>query len=227
VPSGEITNLPFIEQLARYGLPMIVSTGMADLDEVRAAVDAVRAVQAKLKNAPQAPALCVLHCTTAYPTADVDVNLAAIETLKNEFDVAVGYSDHTQGIFVSTIAVAMGACIIEKHITLDRSLPGPDHRASIEPNELAQMISDIRRVELLVGDGTKAARPSELEARQLVRKGLKAARPLPAGHVLTASDIAVLRPADGLPPAEFNKAVGARTRTPLGAGAPLTWEVIG
>ena len=187
VPSGEITNLPFIEQLTRFGLPMILSTGMADLDEVRTAVKTIQDVQGSLKDRPQAPALCVLHCTSAYPTPDADVNLSAIDTLKRALDVPIGYSDHTPGIFVTSVAVAMGACMIEKHITLDRTLPGPDHKASIEPDELTQMIADIRRVEALAGDGEKAARPIELEARQLVRKSLKAARALPAGHVLAAA----------------------------------------
>jgi N,N'-diacetyllegionaminate synthase len=224
VPSGEVTNLPFLRHLAGYGLPVILSTGMADLDEVGTAVETIREAQRGL--APSPDNLTVLHCTSAYPTPDEDVNLSAMVTIARAFSVPVGYSDHTFGTFVSPVAVALGARVIEKHVTLDRSLPGPDHSASLEPGELKAMIADIRRVELLVGDGVKAARPSELEARQLVRRGLKAARPLPAGHVIRESDIAILRPAEGIAPGEYEKVVGRRLATAVSEGSALTWEAL-
>ncbi|PLP60068.1 N-acetylneuraminate synthase [Mesorhizobium loti] len=223
VPSGEVTNFPYLSDCARRGLPIILSTGMADLGEVREAVAFLRSVM-PLPDAADAfelPSLTVLHCTSAYPTTYEDVNLSAMTTMARELGVTVGYSDHTTGILVPPIAVALGARVIEKHVTLDRMLPGPDHAASIEPGELADMVSAISSAELLVGDGVKAARPAEYEARALVRRGLKAARDLPAGTILQEADIAILRPATGLAPKFFYETVGKQLRRPLSGGAPI------
>lgn len=223
VPSGEVTNFPYLNDCARRGLPIILSTGMADLEEVREAVAFLRSVMI-LPDAADAfglPNLTVLHCTSAYPTTIEDVNLSAMTTIARELDVTVGYSDHTTGILVPPIAVALGAKVIEKHVTLDRTLPGPDHAASIEPNELAGMVSAIASAGLLVGDGVKAARPAEYEARSLVRRGLKAARDLPAGTILQEADIAILRPATGLAPKFFYETVGKQLQRPLSRGAPI------
>lgn len=221
-PSGEVTNLPYLEDCARRGLPIILSTGMADLEEVRTASTTIEAAWDRNGTRPAGDALTILHCTSAYPTAFDDVNLRAMLTLETEIGRPVGYSDHTQGIFVPPIAVAMGARVIEKHVTLDRRMEGPDHSASLEPDELAAMVRAIRDAELLRGDGIKVPREAELEARQLVRRGLKAARDLPAGAVLGPDDVAILRPATGLPPDHYNATIGTRLSRDLAAGTPIT-----
>ncbi len=219
IPSGEITNIPYLQDCASRGLPIILSTGMADLEEVKEAAALISQVQ--LNRDIAHPALTVLHCTSAYPTDVDDVNLLAMQTLARELGLPVGYSDHTDGVFAAPIAVALGARVIEKHVTLDRTMNGPDHAASIEPHELANMITAIDTVETLLGDGVKQPRPSEFEARRLVRRGLKAARPLPAGTILTAGDVSVLRPATGLVPKYYATVVGSRTTRELGLGEPI------
>jgi len=223
VPSGEVNNVPYLRDCARRGLPIILSTGMADLEEVRRAVAVVR------ESAPVAagqaddgtPMLTVLHCTSAYPTEFADVNLRAMSTMASELGTPIGYSDHTQGIFVAPIAVALGARVIEKHITLDRTMVGPDHSASIEPGELKAMMSAIHAAEAILGDGVKAPRPAEEEARSLVRRGLKAARDLPAGTKLNGSDVAILRPATGLAPEHYERVQGRRLARALSVGDPI------
>lgn len=210
VPSGEVTNIPYLEDCARRGLPIILSTGMADMEETRRAVQILSGTD-----------LTVLHCTTAYPTEPADVNLSAMLAVARELDVAVGYSDHTTGISIPPLAVAAGATVIEKHFTLDRTLPGPDHPASIEPAELREMVERIREVELILGDGIKRPTQAEMEARTLVRRGLKAARDIPAGTVLAEADIAILRPATGLEPARLRDTIGRRVATPVAKGDPI------
>ncbi len=228
VPSGEVNNIPYLKDCARRGLPIILSTGMADLEEVREAVAFLRANMAPMRADPFGlPDLTVLHCTSAYPTAFEDVNLQAMVTMARELDVTVGYSDHTTGIFVPPIAVALGARVIEKHVTYDRKATGPDHAASIEPDELKAMMAAIADAEKLAGDGVKAPRPAELEAKALVRRGLKAARDLPAGTVLQEADIAVLRPATGLAPKFFDEIVGKRLSRTLSAGSPIEKSDLG
>lgn len=215
IPSGEITNVPYLKDCARRGLPILISTGMADLAEVRQAIAVLRAAGVNLAD------ITVLHCTSAYPTGVLDVNLRAMQTMADDLGVAVGYSDHTEGIFVAPIAVALGAQVIEKHITLDRAMEGPDHKASITPQELRGMIAAIETAEQILGDGVKAPRPAEQEARQLVRRGLKAARDLRAGAELTGGDVAILRPATGLPPDQFDDVLGRRLARDLKAGDPI------
>ena len=229
IPSGEVTNTPYLEDCARRGLPLILSTGMADLAEVRAAVEVVRGfgLDGMTSDAFDLPALTVLHCTSAYPAEYGDVNLAAMLTMKSELGVTIGYSDHTQGIFVAPLAVALGARIVEKHITLDRNMQGPDHSASIEPAELKAMMAAIRDVERLMGDGVKEARASEFEAKALVRRGLKAARRVEAGTVLSENDIAILRPATGLAPSAYRSLIGRRLLGALDAGQPIEESNIG
>jgi len=223
IPSGEVTNIPYLKDCARRGLPLILSTGMADLEEVRIAVDVLREWMPSLPQPDKGdlPPLTVLHCTSAYPTPFEAVNLGAMQTMAESLDVPVGYSDHTQGIFIPPLAVAMGARVIEKHVTLDRSLPGPDHAASLEPSEFGAMMNAIADAETAMGDGVKAAQPAELEARGLVRRGLKAARDLEIGQVLQATDVVILRPATGLAPAELDWAIGRRLSQALVEGEPI------
>lgn len=212
VGSGELTNLPFLAELAAYGLPMLVSTGMADLDEVRAAVDAVRA-----HGAP----LVLLHCTSSYPAPEDEANLRALDALREAFAVPVGYSDHTSGFAVSLAAVARDACVLERHVTLDRRRTGPDHAMSLEPGELAELVARVRELERALGDGRKRPQPSELELRTVARRSIVAARALQTGEVLTASALAIKRPGGGLPPARLASLFGRRLRLPVAADARI------
>lgn len=200
VPSGELTNLPFLQHLARKGRPLILSTGMSTLGEVETAVATIAAAGT--------PPLALLHCTTQYPTPMADVNLRAMTTLATAFGLPVGYSDHTVGITVPIAAVALGACIVEKHFTIDRSLPGPDHAASLEPAELRAMVAAIRATEAALGDGVKRPMPSEAACAPIARKSLIAARDLPAGTRLRAADLVIKRPGTGLSPALRDHLVG-------------------
>jgi len=194
IPSGEITNLPYLRHVGQLGKPVILSTGMATLDEIG------RALEVLDTSGTPREYLTVLHCNTAYPTPMEDVNLHALSTIKKTFGVKVGYSDHTVGIEVPVAAVALGASIIEKHFTLDRLLPGPDHRASLEPGELAAMVSAIRNIEMALGNGIKKPSPSETDNKAIVRKSLVAARPIRAGEKYTKDNVTVKRPGTGISP---------------------------
>ena len=225
VPSGEITNLPFLEFLAAKNLPMILSTGMADLEEVREAVQAVRATRMRLGlSGSLETMLTILHCTSNYPAAVGDVNLRAMQSMYAETGVPVGYSDHTAGIAVSTAAVAMSASVIEKHFTLDKSLPGPDHRASLEPAELAQMIRQIRDVEQALGSSIKAPTSSELPVRALVRRSVTTLRPIARGELLTRANVGLLRPGTGIAPKAFLQVLGKCAARDIEAGITLDWS---
>ncbi|UCD38375.1 MAG: N-acetylneuraminate synthase [Fidelibacterota bacterium] len=219
VGSGEVTNLPFLAHIARKGKPLILSTGMACLGEVEDAVRTIR--QAGNEQ------FIVLHCVSNYPAAPADANLRSMATMQAAFDVAVGYSDHTLGIEVALAAVALGACLIEKHFTLDRTLPGPDHKASLEPDELKALVQGIRTVEQALGHGRKEPAASEVETAAVARKSLVAARDLPAGTVLSEDMIVLKRPGTGLPPGMRPYLVGRSVRTPIKAGTLLTWELLG
>jgi len=212
VPSGELDNLPFLTRLAGYGLPLIVSTGMATLKEVADAVEATST----------APALALLHCVTAYPAPVESSNLRAIGTLAERFGTPVGWSDHTEGNVTAVAAVTLGASILEKHFTSDRRRRGPDHAASAEPHELANYIAAVRAVEASLGDGVK--RPAEIERENLpfARRSYHAARDLGAGKRVGASDVELLRPATGLAPRA--QVVGRVLRRPVAAGQPLVAE---
>lgn len=207
VGSGELTNLPFLAELARYRRPILLSTGMSDLEEVGAAVQTVQG-----EGAP----LILLHCVSSYPAPDGEANLRAIATLTDEFRVPVGYSDHCLGLSASLAAVAAGACVLERHFTLDRTRPGPDHAMSLEPGELRELVAQVRAVEAMLGDGRKRPQPSELELRVAARRSIVVVRALPAGHVLTAADLAIKRPADGLPPARLPSLIGRRLSRAIG-----------
>lgn len=202
VPSGELTNVPFLSKLARFRRPLIVSTGMAVLDEVEAAVAAIRDAGD--------PPVVLLHCVSRYPTPIDEANVLALQTLRERFHLPVGYSDHTEGLDASTAAVALGACVVEKHLTISRRLPGPDHLASVEPSELAELVRRIRLVQRSLGSGDKAPSAEESAIADVARKSLITARALPRGHRLAAADLVIRRPGTGLPPSALLTTVGCR-----------------
>jgi N-acetylneuraminate synthase len=223
IGSGDLTNAPLLIQAAQRGLRVILSTGMGTIDDVAVALGALAYGYSRATGRPGLAAferalaenagllkdhVVLLHCTTAYPTNPDDVNLRAMNTLRDRFHLPVGYSDHTQGLAIAFAAAALGATIIEKHFTLDRSLPGPDHSASIEPSELVAMVSGIRQTELAIGDGQKLPRQSELGNRDVARKSVVAARPIAAGAALDAADLCVKRPGTGIPPARMWDLIG-------------------
>lgn len=202
VPSGEITNLPYLRHIGQLGKAVILSTGMATLGDIEAAIDV-------LEHAGTARAqITVLHCTTEYPTPMSEVNLRAMQSIQTAFGVAVGYSDHTQGIEVAIAAVAIGAVVIEKHFTLDRKLPGPDHQASLEPAELKAMVSAIRNIEVALGDGIKRLTPSEARNKPVARKSLVASRVIKVGEVFSAQNITAKRPGTGISPMRWDEVLG-------------------
>lgn len=218
VASGEITNLPFLSHLARKNIPLIISTGMATLGEIETAVKTV-------EDAGN-PAYCLLHCVSNYPAAPENVNLRAMETLRAAFDVPVGFSDHTLGIEIPLAAAALGANIIEKHFTLDNALPGPDHRASLEPEELISMISGIRKIESALGNGVKKPASSEFEIAKVARKSLIAAMDLKQGTVITTNMIVIQRPGIGLPPFLLDFVVGRRLIKDIRKGSLFTMDIL-
>jgi N-acetylneuraminate synthase len=216
IPSGEITNLPFLKHVAEKGKPLILSTGMSTLGEVEEAVRVIHDTGASR--------LTLLHCVTEYPAPYEEINLRAMQTLRAAFGLPVGYSDHTPGIEIAVAATALGAEVIEKHLTLDRSLPGPDHHASLEPAEFAQMVASIRHVESALGTGVKAPAPCELPNIPVARKSIVAVRRLPAGHQLSSSDLAIKRPGSGLA-AKFLPALLGRTlRADVDEEEILRWD---
>ena len=209
IPSGEITNLPYLRKLGALKKRLILSTGMADLGEIEDALDVLTESGTPLEN------ITVLHCNTEYPTPFEDVNLRAMLTIRNAFPgISVGYSDHTIGIEVPIAAVAMGATVIEKHFTLDRNLPGPDHRASLEPHELTAMISGIRNIEKALGTGIKKPSPSELKNKPVARKSIVAAAPIKKGETFTEMNITVKRPGTGITPMRWDEIIGRKAAKP-------------
>jgi len=225
VPSGEITNLPFLEVLADADRPMIVSTGMSTIAEIEAAVDTIaRRRAARGFTAPLSDMVTVLHCTSNYPAEESDVNLRAMATIASATGLPIGYSDHTRGVAVAIAAVALGATVIEKHFTVDKALPGPDHAASVSPEELAVLIAQVRAVEVALGSPEKGPTVTELPIRALVRRSVSTRRPLLAGHPIEAQDLCLLRPGDGIPPSELAGVIGTRPRKDVDAGATLRWE---
>ena len=216
VPSGEITNLPFLEHLARKNRPMILATGMSTLGEVEEAVKVIQAAGVAQ--------LTLLHCVTEYPAPYSDVNLRAMNTLKWAFNLPVGYSDHSPGIEIAIAAVALGAAVIEKHFTLDRSLPGPDHAASLEPDELLQMVAAIRNVEAALGSGIKGPAPCELANLPVARKSVVAARKLAQGHKLATEDLDIKRPGNGLTPKLLRVLIGRTLRVSVDKDEMIKWD---
>jgi N,N'-diacetyllegionaminate synthase len=202
IPSGEITNLPYLRHIGRLGKTVILSTGMATLGEIEAAINVLEQAGTRRAN------ITVLHCTTEYPTPMAEVNLRAMQSIHTAFGVAVGYSDHTPGIEVAIAAVAMGASVIEKHFTLDRSLPGPDHKASLEPEELKAMVAAIRNIEIALGDGIKRLTPSEARNNPVARKSLVASQAIQAGDVFSVENITTKRPGTGISPMRWDEVIG-------------------
>ena len=202
IPSGEITNLPYLIALAKTGKPVVMSTGMCDMSEIKAAIDLLKDNGTKK--------IKLLHCNTEYPTPFEDVNLLAMQTMRDAFGLEVGYSDHTKGIEVPVAAVALGATIIEKHFTLDRNMEGPDHKASLEPDELKAMVSSIRHIEQALGSGEKTPSPSERKNITVARKSIVAKSSIKAGDILTESNITVKRPGTGISPMRWFDVLGTR-----------------
>lgn len=216
VPSGEITNLPFLQHIAQKGRPVILSTGMSTLGEVEEAVQVLLAAGAAR--------LTLLHCVTEYPAPYAEINLRAMLTLKTAFCLPVGYSDHTPGIEISIAAVALGAEVIEKHLTLDRSLAGPDHHASLEPAELQQMVKAIRHVEAALGNGIKVPALCELPNISVARKSVVASRTLLTGHKLTTEDLDIKRPGSGIAPKYLPALLGRALRVGIDKDEIINWD---
>ena len=204
IPSGEITNLPYLRHVGCYGKPVILSTGMANLGEIEAALEVLEQAGTTRDR------ITLLHCNTEYPTPITDVNLRAMLTMRDAFGVAVGYSDHTLGIEVPIAAVALGATVIEKHFTLDRRLPGPDHKSSLEPDELKAMVKAIRNIEQAMGDGIKRVSASEVKNKPIARKSLVAASIIRAGERFSEANLAVKRPGTGLSPMRWDEVLGCK-----------------
>lgn len=202
IPSGEITNYPYLVSIAKTQKPIVMSTGMSDLCEVKDALNTL------ISNG--ASDIKLLHCNTEYPTPFEDVNLCAIQTLRDEFECEVGYSDHTTGIEVALAAVAMGAVVIEKHFTLDRKMEGPDHKASLEPNELKEMVRSIRNIEKAMGNGKKHPSPSEMKNIEVARKSIVAKRKIFKGEELSSENICTKRPGTGINPMRWNEVIGTK-----------------
>ncbi len=220
IPSGEITNIPYLIHVAQTGLPIIMSTGMCHLEEVREAVELIKPYYKE--NFKEY--LTLLHCTSNYPAELNEVNLRAMHTLAKEFNVPVGYSDHTLGALASTLAVNMGAVVIEKHFTLDKNLPGPDHAASMTPDELKFLIQTIKDIDVILGSDEKKPSENELSIRNLVRRSLTLKNDLLAGSIISQDDLILLRPGYGISPRDLSKIIGTRLRVSLTAGSTLLWE---
>ena len=206
IPSGEITNLPYLRHIGSMGKPIVMSTGMANMAEVQSAINIL------MESGSQKEKITVLHCNTEYPTPMEDVNLKAMHTIKSELGVNIGYSDHTLGIEIPIAAVAMGATVIEKHFTLDRTLSGPDHAASLEPKELEDMVRAIRNIEKAFGNGIKTPSSSEIKNINIARKSIVAKKPIRKGEIFTDENLTVKRPGSGICPLEWDKVIGSRSK---------------
>lgn len=218
IPSGEITNFPLLKHIARKKKPIILSTGMSTLREIEEALAVIRGEATE--------EIVLLHCVTAYPARVEDVNLRAIETLRHEFKLPVGLSDHTPGIIVPIAAVALGACVIEKHFTMDKNLPGPDHQASLEPHELTQMVEAIRQVEKAMGDGNKMPTEEEKQIQKVARRSIVASVDIPQGAIITEQMLATKRPGTGLEPRHIDMVIGRKTRKSIKANELVLLDMI-
>jgi N,N'-diacetyllegionaminate synthase len=203
IPSGEITNLPYLRKVADLNLPIVMSTGMSTLEEVQTALDIL------MENGVKKQDIIVLHCNTEYPTPMEDVNLKAMITMREKLDVKVGYSDHSLGIEVPVAAVALGAKVVEKHFTLDKTMDGPDHRASLEPRELKDMVKAIRNIEKAMGSGEKVPSASEKKNIAIARKSIVAAKNIHKGERLTEDNLTVKRPGEGISPMRWDEIIGS------------------
>ena len=244
ISSGDITNAPLLLRAAQTGLPVIISSGASDLNDIKNAL-AVLAFGYQYPNStPQTHDQClemfenyeamtklkdkviILHCTTNYPAEFTDINMLAMHTIRKEFDMRVGYSDHSVGTLVSIVAAALGASVIEKHFTLDKQLSGPDHAASMTPTEMSDMVQAIRHAESALGTGEKKPAANELPIRELVRRSVTLKKQLAAGSLISKDDLVLLRPGNGISPADLPKVIGARLALNLPAGSTLLWEHI-
>ena len=212
IPSGEITNLPYLRQVAKYGKPILLSTGMADMNEIQSAISVIESVGFSKKM------LTVLQCNTEYPTPIIDVNLKAMKTIQEKFSVAIGYSDHTAGIEIPIAAVALGASVIEKHFTLDCNMTGPDHKASLEPEQFLDMVKGIRKVEQALGSNVKQATLSELKNKEVVRRSIVAALDIKTGDTFTSENIIAKRPGTGLSPMKWDFVIGRKATKDFKSG---------
>ena len=218
IPSGEITNLPYLQVIGSMGVNVILSTGMSTLEEIGNALEVIQNAGTSIDD------ITVLHCNTDYPTKMEDVNLKAMLTIGEKYNVKIGYSDHTLGIEVPIAAVALGATVIEKHFTLDRSMDGPDHLASLEPNELKQMVDSIRNIEIALGDGIKIAREAESKNIVIARRSIHIKENLEANSVLTAKDLIMKRPGDGISPMEIEKVLSKSIKHTLSKDHKLSFD---
>jgi N,N'-diacetyllegionaminate synthase len=218
IPSGEITNFPLLKKVAEKSKPIILSTGMATLGEVEEALNYLR------RNG--AEDIILLHCTTSYPAPVKSVNLCAMETLRCAFQVPIGYSDHTEGITIPIAAAAMGACIIEKHFTLDSTLPGPDHQASLEPQELSAMVKAVRDVEVARGNGVKGPTKEEEEIKKVARRSIVAKRDICVGNVLKERDLAIKRPGTGIEPRYLESILQMKARVSIQKDQVIQWDMV-
>lgn len=216
ISSGDLTNLPFLAHVARKGKPILLSTGMSDLDEVTAAVEAIFSAGNK--------EIILLHCVTEYPAPFRDINLTAMDTLSNRFQLPVGYSDHTAGIEIALAAAARGAKVIEKHFTLNKNLTGPDHRASLAPGELREMVRCIRNIETSLGDGIKRPAASEFANKRLVRKSIVTVTDISKGQCILPEHVAIKRPGYGIPPKDIENVVGRKARLNIRKDTVLSWK---
>jgi N,N'-diacetyllegionaminate synthase len=218
LPSGELTHRALVMHACATGLPVLISTGMATMDEVREALAWAREARGSLAG------VTVLHCTSAYPAPDEALNLRAIISMGQALGLTIGYSDHSTGIEAALAAVSLGATVIEKHLTLDRTLPGPDQAASLEPAEFGAMVRGIRRIGAMLGDGIKAPRPQEQDAARVARRSIVASVDIPAGSALQPGMLACRRPATGIAPREWDQVVGRTARSAIAAGSVLQWD---
>ena len=215
IPSGEITNFPYLQKIGEFNKTTFLSTGMANINEIRDAVNVL-----KTSGLDQSK-IIILHCNTQYPTPFSDVNLRALETLRDSFGTAIGYSDHTDGVIVAVAAVALGASVIEKHFTLSQSLPGPDQRSSLEPKNFERMVESIRNIEVAMGSDKKALTKSESENITLVRRSIVASRPIKAGERFSPNNIIAKRPANGLSPMKWNMVIGEKAKRDFDTDEPI------
>jgi N,N'-diacetyllegionaminate synthase len=213
VGSGDLTNIPFLKKINEFGIPIILSTGMSNLREIEEALEVINK-----------SSVALLHCTSNYPAPVEDVNLRAMITIQKAFDKVVGYSDHTEGIEIALAAVTLGARIIEKHFTLDKNLPGPDHKASLEPHEFKQLVKSIRIVEKSLGDGVKRCMPSEESTKEVARKSLVISQDLKPGDILTKENLVIKRPGTGIPPKYYNLLLGKTVKREVKQDQVLTWD---
>lgn len=202
IPSGEITNLPYLRKIGKMDKPVLLSTGMATLGEIESALNIIEGAGTKRE------LITILHCTTDYPANPDEINLRAMVTLGNTFNLRFGYSDHTDGVEIPFAAVAMGASVIEKHFTLDKNMEGPDHRASLDPSELKSMVSGIRKIERALGDGVKKPTPGEIKNIMAARKSIVASQPIRKGEIFSEENLAVKRPGNGLSPMIWDLIIG-------------------